>query len=238
MSYQDWTQADTAKEWDRRDPAYHPSNPTRAEQLDILLSILEDHYHKGQTILDLGSGNGFVEELLFQRIPSAQIVGVDFSAEMIALALGRLKDHIQQFRAIRHDLSDLSAIELPQRDYALAFSVQALHHLSAEAMQSAFGWVYQTLAPDGLFLLQDRVAVSQEALWSVYQSLWKRQEKVYEAQARQNERYSFEEHTSHLAERGDRPQAPRQVTQWLVEAGFTAEVIHLHGNRALIAARK
>jgi hypothetical protein len=50
---------------------------------------------------------------------------------------------------------------------------------------------------------------------------------------------TFEAHEQSVRTRGDQPATLEEHLQWLREAGF-AEVacLHLHGNRALFAARK
>lgn len=47
-------------------------NPTRAEQLDILISMLNDFTTPSDCILDLGYGSGKVEELLLEHIPGGR----------------------------------------------------------------------------------------------------------------------------------------------------------------------
>src|SRR5579862_6213955 len=98
---QDFHDPNMVRQWDS-DPARQ--NPTRPEQLDLLISILADVYQSGDTILDLGFGSGIVEALIFERIPSAQVIGVDSSPTMMALAHERLKPHADQYRAIEHNL--------------------------------------------------------------------------------------------------------------------------------------
>ena len=66
------------------------TNPTRTEQLDILLTLVEGEYRPGSAILDIGMGSGRVEESLLGRLPDAFVVGVDASEAMLALAAGRL----------------------------------------------------------------------------------------------------------------------------------------------------
>ena len=64
----DFTDKKTAQAWDSDTTFY---NPTRPQQLDLMLTIIEDAYQPGDTILDLGFGSGLVEERIFRRIPGA-----------------------------------------------------------------------------------------------------------------------------------------------------------------------
>lgn len=232
MTYQNWSDPETARKWDEDNTS---RNPLRPQQLEMLLAILEDEFEPGKTILDLGYGTGIVEQMIFERIPSAQIVGVDRSEAMMALAAERLKPYPFRFIPVHFDLAELSSIlgpasPLPRQQYQIVISVQALHHLTPEQMQAAYLTIYDILEPRGLFLLQDRIAVSTPHLWSAYQSLW-RLLNVQEGE-------TYEEHIAQVAAQGDQPAPLEQHLRWLQDAGFEAACLHLHTNRALIAARK
>lgn len=232
MTYQDWSDPDFARKWNEDNAS---RNPLRPQQLEMLLAILEDEFEPGKTILDLGYGSGIVEQIIFERIPQAQIVGVDRSEALMALAAERLKPYPFRFISVQFDLSELPSIigpnsPLPRQQYQIVISVQALHHLTPERMQAAYLAIYDILEPRGLFLLQDRVAISTPDLWSAYQSLW-RLLNVQEGE-------TYEEHLSLVAAHGDQPVSLEQHLRWLNDAGFEAACLHLHANRALIAARK
>jgi cyclopropane fatty-acyl-phospholipid synthase-like methyltransferase len=201
----------------------------------MLLAILEDEFEPGKTILDLGYGSGIVEQMIFERIPQAQIVGVDRSEAMMVLAAERLKPYPFRFIPVRFDLAELSSIigpssPLPRQQYQIVISIQALHHLTPEQMQAAYLTIYDILEPRGLFLLLDRIAINTPHLWSAYQSLW-RLLKLQEGE-------TYEEHLTHIAAHGDLPAPLEQHLRWLNDGGFEAACLHLHTNRALIAAWK
>src|SRR6478752_9286843 len=111
--YEDWTDMDTARSWSA-DTTTH--NPVRVEQLDILMSILEDEYKPGTAILDVGMGSGLVEAMLFERIPGAFVVGLDSSQAMVALAHERLAQYAGRYEMVMHDLRDIAGAKLPQRE--------------------------------------------------------------------------------------------------------------------------
>src|SRR5438105_2051309 len=104
---EDFRDPETARHWSA-DPVSH--NPTRREQLDILLSILEAEYRQGATILDIGFGSGIVEEMIFQRIPGAYVVGVDASPAMLALARERLAPYEGRYETVTHDITDIATL--------------------------------------------------------------------------------------------------------------------------------
>jgi SAM-dependent methyltransferase len=235
MSYYDFKDPMNAQAWDAGNQG---RNPSRAEQLDMLLTIIADHYQPDKTILDLGIGTGLVEEMLFQRIPQAQLVGVDASAAMLELAHKRLQPYSDQYTALIHDFTEIDALQLPPRDYQIVFSVQTLHHLTDEQMLVAYQFIYNRLQAGGLFLLLDRIAVEQGNLYSVYQSLWARQDTLNQSQVHDAEGMTFAEHQRIVAERGDLPIGLESHLTLLKQAGFEAACLHLQTNRALLVGRK
>jgi len=235
MSYQDFKNPIIAQTWDADTRSYNPSRP---EQLDMLLTILVEHYQPDKTILDLGIGTGLVEEMLFKRIPSAQLVGVDASAAMLELAHKRLQPYAIQYTTLIHDFTDINNLQLPPRPYQIIFSVQTLHHLTDPQMFTAYQFIYNTLESGGLFLLLDRIAVEQGSLYSVYQRLWARQDSLYESKVRGWEGDTFADHQRIVTERGDIPMGLERHLTLLKQAGFEAACLHLQTNRALLVGRK
>ncbi|MCF8567473.1 class I SAM-dependent methyltransferase [Alicyclobacillus tolerans] len=232
---QDWSNADTAKRWDGNTTR---ANPLRTEQLDILLTLLENSVQLHSWILDLGYGSGQIEELVFERIPHAKVVGVDNSDAMMTLAKNRLAEYSEKFVSVKGDLSRLDSLELPACTYGHVIAVQSLHHLSREQMQAAYRRIYDLLEPGGLFVLLDRMRVETFALWSLYRELWKRQDKLHDTTVASHEGATFQDHERIVRDRGDFPALLDDHLVWLRQAGFEAACLHAHGNRALIAGKK
>lgn len=233
--YQDWRDPNEAARWNA---ASFKTVPTRAEHLDILVSILADFIQPGKWIVDLGSGSGIVEEMIFQSISDARIVGVDMSPAMMALAAERLAPYQDRYQVVEHNLSQIDALQLPPHDYQAVISVQALHHLTPDEMQNTYRFIYMTLETGGLFLLVDRIKVNTPGLWDVYQSVWGRIDRLSGSAMRTEEGETFAEHERLVPERGDLPVSLDDHLRWLRETGFEAACLHVHANRALIAARK
>ncbi len=235
MTYQDFKNPDVAQAWDADNRSL---NPSRSEQLDMLLTVIADHYQAGKTILDLGMGTGLVEAMLFQRVPQAQVVGVDGSAAMLELAHERLQPHASQYTALIHDFSDIATLQLPPSAYQIVFSVQTLHHLTDLQMGEAYRFIYDTLDAGGLFLLLDRIAVVQGGLYDVYRSLWARQDALHQSKVHGAEGATFAEHQAVVAGRGDLPLGLERHLELLKQAGFEAACMHLQTNRALLVGRR
>ncbi|MEO8287902.1 MAG: methyltransferase domain-containing protein [Chloroflexota bacterium] len=235
---EDWHNSEFARKWDSDTVSY---NPTRLAQLDILLTILADEYREGTTILDVGMGSGRVEEMLFERIPNATLVGTDFSEPMLELAGKRLQSYRGRYETVRQDLTRASEAILPQREYAIAFSVQVIHNVPHPHKKETFAFIKRALAPGGLFLLLDRIRISTPGLFPAYSSMWRRLDRASgnNSTVHRREGDTFEAHERSVSTRGDQPATLEEHLQWLREAGFAeAACLDLHGNRALFAARK
>jgi tRNA (cmo5U34)-methyltransferase len=228
-----WLNPTRTSNWDS-DPL--SGNPLRTEQLDLLLSLITDHYVPGSTILDIGSGSGLVEEQLFRRLPDASVVGVDYSPAMMAMSAKRLRGKDKQFVILQQDLCNLQAPKLPERDYRLAFSVQTIHNLPPDNQRNVMSWVHTVLSKPGFFFFLDRIAVPGPDSFSCYQSVWRRQGKIYSSLI--DEGRSFPEHQRYLEEQGDSPLTLQENLKILADSGFEASALDVRGNRALIACVK
>ncbi len=229
----DWSDEAFAGRWDA---TAEEGNPTRAEQLGVLLSVLADEHRPGTTILDLGSGSGLVEEMVFERLPGARVVGVDGSSAMISLARERLRDHDDRYLAVEHDLTELDTLDLPGETYGAAISVQTLHNLPEPDQERAIAFVREALVGGGLFLYLDRIKVDAPGLYGCYRRVWRRLEELHDdriSAAPTYEGYSWE-----WESKGEHPVGLEANLSRLREAGFEAACLHLHGDRALFAARK
>lgn len=229
----DWRDPETARRWDA---AAYAHNPTRREQLDILVSVLAGLWQPGAGILDLGCGSGQVEEVILRRLPDARLVGVDSSPAMLDLARARLAGREASVRLVTHDLADLASAPLPEQPFHFALAVQSLHHLAAADMRAAYGTIFALLRPGGLFLLQDRLAVEDAEGFAVLRQVWARQDRLHGSSALEHEGADFVDHQRRVRARGDRPVLLQEHLAWLRAAGFRAACLHLDGNRGLIAA--
>src|SRR6266511_6441342 len=101
-----WETDETAVAWDDQGGV---ELPTRAKQQDLLLALLAASDVGDGAVLDLGIGSGLVAEAVLDALPDAQLVGVDFSAEMLDRARARLCRFGSRVALLRHDLSALDS---------------------------------------------------------------------------------------------------------------------------------
>jgi trans-aconitate 2-methyltransferase len=130
------------REWDAT--RYHqvstPHQDWGAQVLDRL-TLRGD-----ETVLDLGCGTGKVTEQLLERLPRGQVVGIDGSAAMIAVARERLGGDRATF--VRSDLLALQVAE--PADAAVS---SATFHWIADH-DTLFQRVRAALKPGGQFVAQ------------------------------------------------------------------------------------
>jgi tRNA (cmo5U34)-methyltransferase len=124
---------------------------------DVLQQILIEAARQveARTILDLGTGTGETLRHIADSHPTAQLIGIDESDRMLAVARGRVPN--ADLRLAR--LQD----ELPEGPFDLVVSALAVHHLNAHEKADLFQRVAARLAPGGRFVLGDVVVPDDPA---------------------------------------------------------------------------
>ena len=108
-------------------------------------------------VLDLGCGTGLELEAYFAVNPCAKVTGIDLSKDM----LNALKAKFPQ-----KDLTLIHAsyfdTPLGEQIYDAAVSVESLHHFPARMKESFYGKLHTALKENGIFVLTDYFAESEE----------------------------------------------------------------------------
>jgi ubiquinone/menaquinone biosynthesis C-methylase UbiE len=155
---------------------------------------------RGDRVLDVGCGPGFyVKELLEAVGADGRVVGVDPSADMLAVAASRVEGHTNV------ELLEGSAIELPVAAEAFdrALSVQVLEYVADTA--AALRELRRALRPGGRLVVWD-------VDWATIS---------WHALDRELMRRALEAFDRHLAH----PSLPQTLTAQLRDAGF--ENVHM-----------
>jgi tRNA (cmo5U34)-methyltransferase len=140
---------------------FHPES-----YLDMMTSELPDYYGlQDQTaaatgaglgrLLELGTGTGETALRVLERHPGASLVGVDVSADMLAVARSRLPG--ADLRVARLEDS------LPAGPFDLVFSALAIHHLDGPGKADLFRRVAAVLVDGGRFVVGDVVVPEDPA---------------------------------------------------------------------------
>ena len=117
-------------------------------------------------VLDLGCGTGLELEEYFELNPCAEMTGIDLSEDM----LNALK---VKFPGKRLTLIHGSYFDVPLGDriYDAAVSVESLHHFSAEMKSLLYKRLYASLKDQGVFVLTDYFAESEEREKEYFETL-------------------------------------------------------------------
>ncbi|GHD41445.1 hypothetical protein GCM10017083_05900 [Thalassobaculum fulvum] len=205
-------------------------HPTRGEQLDVLVEIVTDLAEPGDTVLDLGCGTGYLEHLLLARRHDLKLIGVDRKGASLDEGRARFSERVA---FVEGDLGDPEAIRLPFDRARFVVSALTFHDLADERKQAVLAWARQRLAPDGMILLYDRIRLTEPALFPAQQAIWRRIERVHGAAMRTAD--GFAAYESDLSET-NRPARLDDYRAWFEALGMASQVLHLHGNVALIGA--
>lgn len=205
-------------------------HPTRAEQLDILATVVADNYAVGDRLLDLGVGVGYVAHLIFTKQPAAKIVGVDRKPDALKSAEGSFANF--DLTCIEGDLEAIAGVPVPAGPYKAIYSTLTFHDLTDDAKQAVIRWAAAQLTPDGFFLLYDRLRMNDAALFPLQRSIWARIEKEYGVGMR-----SAPDFDTYIDDLGsdNRPAGLADYQTWFADAGLAFQILHLHGNVALMA---
>jgi len=140
---------------------FHPD-----EYLDLMRSELPDYFRLqdeaaaacgegAARLLELGTGTGETALRVLERHPGASLVGIDASADMLAVARERLLGaHLRVARLEE---------PLPAGPFDLVFSVLAIHHLDGPGKAELFARVAAVMAPGGRFVIGDVVVPDDPA---------------------------------------------------------------------------
>ncbi len=150
-----------ANEWDTehadRYLARADEFPHRAEADAALLELVPA---EPECVLDLGTGDGRVLDMLLARNPALRGIGLDVSKRMLSSARSRLADN-DAIQLIEHDLVE----ELPDvGPFDVVVSSFAIHHLEHDRKRALYGEVLDRLLPGGVFVNLEDVASPNERL--------------------------------------------------------------------------
>lgn len=111
---------------------------------DVVRQVIEKlDIAPGETVLDLGCGNGWATRLLAQTNAGVQAIGVDASPKMIARA-----DELHSFTIrARYDWCPFEALDFKDEHFTRAFSMEAIYY--AADLDKALSELFRVLKPGG-----------------------------------------------------------------------------------------
>lgn len=132
--------------------------PNAADQLDIMLRVLEFSGRSIRRVLDLGSGSGVLAGAILERFPEAEILLLDFSEPMLDAARSSFPSPPHHLR-----IADFSTPAWLDRVRDLApfdavVSGFAIHHQPDESKRRIYTEIFEILAPGAPFVHIEHVA--------------------------------------------------------------------------------
>lgn len=146
-------------------------HPNRMKMAEIVCPMLPFAANEKLTLLDLGTGTGFLTAYLLEAFPNARIIAVDGAAAMMQQAQARLHEKAQALTWHICTFQELArtAATLPQLDAVV--SCFALHHLSAEQKRELYQALLAKLRAGGWLINADLVALPNTKIEARYQYL-------------------------------------------------------------------
>ena len=111
----------------------------------------------GSRVLDLGCGTGLELEEYFAVNPGAAVTGIDLSEAMLNVLKGKFPG--KNLTLVRASYFDAP---LGEGQYDAAVSVESLHHFPEDMKASLYKKLHSALAENGVFVLTDYFAESEE----------------------------------------------------------------------------
>lgn len=131
--------------------------PHREEIKKVLLEQIPVNVKR---VLDLGTGDGRLLNLVKCKNPEVKGIGLDFSKPMLRLAKQRFSQD-NKIKIKEHDLS----LPLPELgSFDLIISGLAIHHLTHKRKKHLYQEVFKLLESKGMFFNLDHIASSTKEL--------------------------------------------------------------------------
>jgi SAM-dependent methyltransferase len=153
----------------------------------------------GDRLLDVGCGPGTITVDLAQRVAPGQVVGIDASAGVIALARAAAAE--AGLESVAFETGDVYALEYPDDAFDVVHAHQVLQHLADPV--AALVEMRRVCRPGGLVAVRD--ADYGAMVWAPADARLDRWNELYRQLARRN---------------GGEPDAGRDLLGWAQAAGF------------------
>ncbi|MEA5511159.1 class I SAM-dependent methyltransferase [Crocosphaera sp. UHCC 0190] len=159
------SQQETYKVWEKAElsksflEGVRGAIPLAAEQIEIILRLINLTQSQVDKFLDLGCGNGILGKAIYSDFPQAKGCFLDLSEPMIKAAKNNLSEQ-QESTFIIADFGQKDWINLIDKTvkFDVIVSGFAIHHLPDNRKREIYEEIYQLLKPGGLFLNLEHVS--------------------------------------------------------------------------------
>lgn len=129
------------------------------------LEVFRPFIENGNSILDIGSGNGRVYQLC-DKNQDINYIGIDQSEELVEIAQARVPNG-------KFIVADMRSLPLDDETFNIALLIASFHHLpTLEDRKKALSEVYRVLRPGGRLLMTNWNMYSSSARKNVEKGKW------------------------------------------------------------------
>ena len=209
--------------WQRQDVTQHYLEQVRAgipfgaEQVKLMLQVVNHFMPHPKKIIDLGCGNGFLAEILLKSYPKASAILLDHSEPMIEHARIHMEAYKERCEIIHNDFSHSIGQYAEPGTVDCIVSGYAIHHLPHAKKKELYQEIYKLLAPGGIFINVEHTASATPEIEKLHDELFIDHLATHNKKERQQvaeEYYNRPDKEDNILERVD-----IQVN-WLREIGF------------------
>ena len=166
------------KYWERKEKLFKYIDgvrqffPLANEQLDTISRIIEKYNPSINNFLDLGCGDGFLGNFIYELYPNSHGIFLDGSKEMIEKAKQKELDNKSDFIIQDFSKTDwVNKIRLGE-NFDLIISGFSIHHIENDQKKRLYNDIFQLLKPNGIFLNLEHVSSPAEKLEELFSDLF------------------------------------------------------------------
>lgn len=120
-------------------------------------------------VLDLGIGSGRLAKDILEKFPKANVIGVDFSSQMLEMSKARLSNYKNRVKLLSSDFVK----KMPAGKFDVVVMVLALHHLEDKEKEILINKLYSKINRFGALLIGDLTKSRFKRITDIYMDLWR-----------------------------------------------------------------
>ncbi|MGH9390988.1 MAG: class I SAM-dependent methyltransferase [Vicinamibacteria bacterium] len=147
--------------------------PLAAEQVDVMLRLIEARDGAVKNFADLGCGNGILARAILDRFPNARGILLDFSETMLKEARTHLGAYGARADLVSADFGRNHWVRsvAHRAPFDVIVSGYAIHHQPDTRKRAIYREAYELLNPGGIFLNVEHVSSATRWVESVHDEL-------------------------------------------------------------------
>lgn len=196
---------------------------------DVMLYFLTSLGRDFIDIIELGVGTGELTVEVLRRFPEAGVEAIDLSPKMLEIAGQKLLPYKDRVNLIH---SDFGTYEF-MREYDLAISSMALHHLPDKDKLKLMKSIHRSLKEEGVFLFGDLIQSPSSYLDKKFFRIWKNSLR-FDGLTKDEIEDRVKGHLNN-----DLPATLPELLHWMKEAGFRdVDCLWKYFNHAVVVGIK